>query len=127
MKTDDGDPTDLIELERELLRGETRADRAALERMLAPDFVEFGSSGLVYSRREVIDVLLSDPRLSEPLRIDAVVKRALSPNVVLLTYVAIGETTGRRVNRSSIWVRDDESWRMAFHQGTPALVEKTSV
>ncbi len=110
----------ILERERALLRAEVRSDRATLELMLAPDFIEIGSSGRVYSRREMIDALLADPGISEPLTIENLSTRALSAGVVLMIYVAIGQRTGRRVNRSTIWIRDSGDWRMAFHQGTVA-------
>ena len=117
------DDVELFDLEKKLLRVDVRSDRAALERLLAPDFVEFGSSGRVYARSEIIDALLADPNLSERLAIENATKRAFSDNVALLTYAAIGERTGRRVNRSSLWIRDGGGWRMTFHQGTVATAE----
>lgn len=40
----------------------------------------------------------------------------LADDVVLVTYVSQRES--RRCNRSSLWRRTPEGWRVYFHQGT---------
>lgn len=71
-------------LEESLLRQGTRFDRDHLERVLADDFFEFGKSGRVYQRGDII----STP--SQPL--EAVIllpnfsMRLLSEDVALVTY-----------------------------------------
>jgi len=108
-------------LEARLLEPEVRASPAELERLLADDFLEFGSSGRVYGRRDVIDALpgRSEARFTlEELRV-----RPLGPGVVLATYRLLRAATppeaARSSLRSSIWRREGKRWRLAFHQGTP--------
>jgi len=46
--------------------------------------------------------------------------RAVGEGVVLVTYVA--ESAAGSSRRSSLWVRDDDGWRVLFHQGTRTAV-----
>lgn len=56
------DDTEQLEaLERELLRPETRSDRARMRALLHPEFVEIGRSGRVWSADEVIDLFPDGP------------------------------------------------------------------
>ena len=111
------DRQDLARLEESLWRAETRFDRDHMEHVLAADFVEFGRSGRVHSRD---DILAAPPgEISTALR-DLVV-RSLATDVALVTYVSEVPEEGDGVgNRSSIWTRTNGEWRLRFHQGTPA-------
>ena len=111
------------ELEESLLRPEIRSSPSAVDRLLADEFVEFGSSGRVYGRRVVVEALRNEPPVDRTLRDLRV--RPLADGVVLLTYRssrrdASGE---RQFLRSSVWKNVGGQWRMVFHQGTPAHQE----
>src|SRR5262245_49408140 len=112
---------DIRQLEESHLRPETRSNRAAMERLLAADFIEIGSSGRVIDRS---DVLAAMP-LDSPYRfaISDFSARSLRDEIVLTTYrlsVQMSEHADVQVTlRSSIWVRRDGRWQMVFHQGTP--------
>jgi glyoxylase I family protein len=101
----------LVRLEQQLLEPSTRRDPAALTSLLAEDFREFGSSGRIYTRQQIIDALRAEsPRtitLSDPLC------QQLAEDIVLLTY------RSSRALRSSFWIHRDNRWQMIFHQGTP--------
>ena len=110
------------EREEALHRPDVRRSRAALEELLADGFVEFGASGSVYQRADIIDLLLQE-EASQPgdLQADNYKLTPIQDGAALLTY----ETRRRRqdgserhVLRSSIWIRDGGEWRMLFHQGT---------
>jgi hypothetical protein len=104
------------DLEERLLRPEVRASAAALEALLADDFVEFGSSGTVYDKHSIIAALLREELDGEPCTMRDFAARRLAPGVVLVTY----RITESRTLRSSIWRAVDERWQMVFHQGTPS-------
>jgi glyoxylase I family protein len=74
----------LIQLEQQLLQPSTRCDEVALRSLLAEDFREFGSSGRVYTRQQVISALAGEAShtftLSDPLC------RQLAADIALLTY-----------------------------------------
>lgn len=114
------DEATLRELEASLWRSETRWDRSHMEAILAPDFVEFGRSGRVYSRE---DALALEPEpFTARLPLDAWQARLLGPDNALVTYVSEVDRNGvERANRSSIWSRTDDGWKLRFHQGTPAF------
>jgi hypothetical protein len=87
--------------------------------LLAEEFVEFGSSGRVYDRRQVIENLQHGTARIELSDFKAT---TLSPGLALATYVStrLDETgaPSTRSLRSSIWKRIHGHWRMVFHQGT---------
>ena len=101
-------------LEERLLDPEVRGSAERVDELLAEDFVEFGSSGLVYDKSAVIEALGRDPGFVGTRTLCDFSLRELSPTVVLVTY-RIGETG---TLRSSIWQGREGRWRMVFHQGT---------
>jgi hypothetical protein len=112
------------ELETSLLRPEVRASRDALSKLLANDFVEFGSSGRIYDRDQVIDGLVQESSAPpvERKTHDFSVHR-LSEVVVLVTYRVSRRMPGGgefQTLRSSVWQLRGDQWQMVFHQGTPA-------
>ena len=114
----------ILALETSLHRPEIRRSRAAAERLLAPEFVEFGRSGRVYDRRSVIKAHIEEDSASnDPVpKVSDVACRLLAEDCVLLTYRSAGRSSECSIEtlRSSIWKRVGEGWHMVFHQGTPA-------
>jgi len=110
----------LRELEEQLVQPETRRSREPLDRLLADDFREFGSSSHVYDKEQVIQALQNETPLKFSLHDFAAV--TLAPEVVLVTYraactvVSTGAVTHSL--RSSIWKKQSGRWQMLFHQGT---------
>ena len=88
--------------------------------MLAEDFVEFGSSGGVWTRDQVIELLAVE--ISSPVLMEDFNCVSLGEDISLVTYRAVhaDATKGRSSLRSSIWVKESGEWRLKFHQGTPA-------
>lgn len=110
----------LRRLEDSLWRPETRFDRDYMERILAADFVEFGRSGRVYSRDDILEL----PSRAIDARLRDFAVQAIGRDVALVTYVsAVSRDDGtiELGNRSSIWTRDRDRWQLRFHQGTPTL------
>lgn len=111
-------------LEEELLELSVRGSPEAASRLLADDFVEFGRSGRIYGKQDVIGSLASEGAgtTGVPAASDFDLK-SLADDVVLLTYRSLrrgmdGEE--QHSLRSSIWKFSDGRWQMVFHQGTPA-------
>jgi hypothetical protein len=110
---------ELRQLEEELWRVETRSNRRRMLDIIADDFMEFGRSGRVYSRDEVLAIDTSSLNAVLPLSNFKV--RLIAPDVVQITYnseVRLG-TSILRARRSSIWTRTKTGWQLRFHQGTP--------
>ena len=98
------------ELEEQFLTPAVRASAATLDRLVSDDFVEFGITGRVYSKADVIAQMLAKPNITGSL-IDLQVL-AVSPDVALATYRTPGSV------RSSVWRREGEHWQIVFCQGT---------
>lgn len=98
-------------------RAETRFDLAFQEARFVPDFVEFGRSGRVYNRAQIIR--------TDKHPIEASLHNlrfvALEENTVLVTCLSVAVFDGvhEHARRSSIWSRFPAGWVMRFHQGTP--------
>jgi hypothetical protein len=111
----------LKRLELLLMDPEVRRDRERVGALLAPGFVEFGSSGRVWTREPTLE-LLATATYTSP-QVEDFAFRLLGPDAVLVTYRTVRtDAQGERTLtlRSSIWVRESESWRICFHQGTSA-------
>jgi hypothetical protein len=107
-------------LEESLWRPETRWDGTWMRRVLHPGFCEFGRSGTVYDLAATLEAPASPLETELPLPDFAVAEPA--PGVALVTYVSrVRSDEGVLVaNRSSLWIRGTDGWRLRFHQGTPA-------
>jgi len=108
-------------LEERLLDPEVRANAEELEELLAEDFLEFGSSGRIRNKQQVIRSLKREPATGFSLR--DFHARYIGPEAALATYRVIVEAglhePSRSSLRSSIWVHRSGCWRLTFHQGTP--------
>ena len=104
-------------LETSFLRPEVRR-AARLAELLAEDFVEFGSSGHIFSREEVLRSLPTEP--AAPRSVDDMRVTPLGEDAVLVSYRAWYDQQPRAESlRSSVWVHRDGRWQLRFHQGTP--------
>lgn len=107
-------------LEERLLRADVRQSLAELDALLADDFLEFGSSGRIYNKRQVLGALQHEAPATNS--ITAFRAKVLAPNVVLVTYQArrsgTTETATAHSLRSSLWQFLDGRWQIIFHQGT---------
>jgi len=111
----------LRQLEEDLLKPEVRRSADQVGRLIADDFIEFGSSGAVYDKRQIIAALQKEA--SEPptrVTLTDFTVRSLAPDVALVTYRSTREGTSTSRLRSSIWKLFDGRWQMIFHQGTPS-------
>jgi hypothetical protein len=109
----------LRRLEEQLLQSETRRSAEDMANLLTDDFVEFGSSGTVFDRTQIIEALKHESPVRRSIANFKATK--LAEGVVLVTYRATRDNgSGEPVNtlRSSVWRLLDGRWRMAFHQGT---------
>ena len=96
--------------------GALASERA--EQLVAESFVEFGSSGQVYSKTRMLAVLAAEapPTISA----SQFSVRRIASDAALLTYIACRHASPDMFSlRSSIWQLQDGHWRIIFHQGTP--------
>ena len=110
----------LLSLEQELLSPAVRRDPARLAALLTPGFIEFGASGRVYTRDQIIAALANEP--ASEFSLSDFQCHQLAPAVALTTWrsTRTNASAGERTSalRSSIWILENDSWRLRFHQGT---------
>lgn len=109
--------------EAQLLNPAVRKDPLAVAALLTDDFREFGSSGRVYTKREIIAALGTEQQAVIEMTDLAAVE--LCRGIVLVTYRSRRE--GVEALRSSVWVRKGKTWKMAFHQGTRVGSQDVSI
>ena len=116
------DAAELLRAEMMLLDPVVRRNRDAVAALIEDDFLEFGSSGRVWTRDEILDLLASG-EYTAPL-LERFACRLVADRVALVTYRTLrekGQTGEREVTlRSSLWRKNGRRWRMSFHQGTRA-------
>ena len=119
------DPTlseHLRQLEESLATPEIRCSPEQLARLLADDFREFGGSGRIFDKRQIIDALQNQPAVQ--LWLDDFQLKRLGPDVALVTYrgncrYPKSDEVSHSL-RSSIWMNRGGRWEVVFHQGTPS-------
>ncbi len=118
MEVGSQDARELELLEEGLWRAEVRFNPQRMEDILAPDFVEFGRSGRIYPRRDIIETPARPIDARLPLK--EFKARLLAPDLAQVTYVSAVTYEGAEevANRSSIWSRTEDGWKLRFHQGT---------
>ena len=122
------DATDLAAqlqaLEAALQSQAVRADGARLAALLADEFIEFGSSGNIWTRAAMLADLPAEQFC--PRSISDFQARWLACDVAFVTYRSLRHASGALPAsaslRSSLWKWRDGRWQMAFHQGTPVGV-----
>jgi hypothetical protein len=120
------EPTDeelgarLLDRERALLDPAVRRNPALVSELLADDFLEIGSSGKMWSRERILELLATED-YRQPA-IEDFKCALIAEKVALVTYRTLrtdaesGQTAA--VLRSSLWIQESGVWRMRFHQGT---------
>ncbi len=121
----------LESLEEFLFDPVSRRDVAAVSNLLAEDFREFGSSGRIYSKLDILAELSTE----QPVVISLTdfLCELVVPGVALVTYKSLSSHDNRsptQALRSSLWVQRqiqpvnvtgtgrELRWQMLFHQGT---------
>ena len=112
----------LRQLEELLTQPAIRRSAQKLNELLADDFREFGGSGRIFDKQQIIDALQPQPPCE--LWLEDFQATGLAPDVVLVTYrgncrFADSEKVSRSL-RSSIWRNQNGRWKVVFHQGTPS-------
>ncbi len=121
VKVDAATQAELKRLELVLMDPAARRAPERVSALLTFDFVEFGSSGRVWTREATLELLATETYIAPQVQDFAF--RFLGPGVVLVTYqtVRTDQTGAATVTlRSSIWIRELGSWKICFHQGTRA-------
>ena len=120
MLDDEGLAELLLHLERRLMDPVFRNNREQVSALLAEDFREFGSSGRVWSRAAILDLLANEEAYTAPVVEDFAMQR-ISPETALVTYRTLradaASDAPQVTLRSSLWVLRGNRWQVLFHQG----------
>ncbi|MEH2173732.1 nuclear transport factor 2 family protein [Nostoc sp.] len=129
MKVDYLEESLFRELEERLLQPDVRKSAKDIMDLLADEFIEFGSSGRVFNKQQIIESLQNEPIQPLTQRLITEFKTlVLATGVVLVTYRIVRHISDEQPVhslRSSIWKLNNDRWKMIFHQGT--LVRESSV
>lgn len=89
---------------------------------LSEDFKEFGSSGGIMDKNFLLDKITEqgiDQIYYDVKDFEAI---SLADDIVQTRFITTNLTNGKQQNRSSLWRNENGTWRMFFHQGTPAAI-----
>lgn len=110
----------LLRLELTLLDPDVRSTRTAVAAMLDDEFCEFGASGVVFNKQQILDALASEPPREFVLNNFHIV--ALRGDIAVVSYRATRYDLLAREKsdslRSSTWIRHGDDWKLLFHHGT---------
>ncbi|NGN92906.1 nuclear transport factor 2 family protein [Nocardioides sp. KC13] len=104
-------------LERELQTASVRADPSRLVELLAPDFEEIGASGRQWDITSILEMLAGEDEDMSDIEVHGLTGRVIADGVIILRWQSVRDEC--RVNRTSLWQRRPEGWRLVHHQGTP--------
>ncbi|WP_173915345.1 DUF4440 domain-containing protein [Halobacillus sp. Marseille-Q1614] len=104
----------LKKLEESHLNLEVRRSSEELDKILADEFFEFGSSGKIINKNDCINAGVT----LDELKLYDFEIHPLARDVVLTTYYIHNKTKKRNSLRSSIWKFQKGRWKLFFHQGT---------
>ncbi|HSJ37064.1 MAG TPA: DUF4440 domain-containing protein [Planococcus sp. (in: firmicutes)] len=108
---------EIYELECKHISPDVRSTGAKLAEVLDDEFFEFGSSGGLIVRSEYEG---DHPLSPDHMEISDFKMHPLGDEAVLTTYRIENKTTCRNTNRSSVWKKRQNGWKLFFHQGTVA-------
>jgi len=118
MKTNKEVLQEIEGLETKLLTSQTRKSEKFLNEILADEFIEFGSSGNIYNKQQIIEALQNET--TAKMILSDFNSNKLSEEYFLVTYKVLIKKFDKDINtlRSSIWKFSGNRWEMVFHQGT---------
>lgn len=93
--------------------------KSDVEKLLSHDFKEFGSSGGEMDKACQLKGATNAGLEEIPFFITHFEATQLAENIVMTTYQTENKKTCVKANRSSIWRKEQDYWRLFFHQGTP--------
>ncbi len=104
----------------ELLDPKVRKNKKRLNDLLSDDFLEYASTGEIFTKK---DILLNLPKETKrTFNISNLKVKDISENIFLVTYKIKKFDIDKNIKtlsiRSSIWKKDNNQFKMVFHQGS---------
>ena len=109
--------SDILQYEEDFFSAEFCNSIDNIENRLCLDFYEYGKSGEIHRRDDIINFLLNMKK-NRDIGIHNFSVTVLNENVLIAHYVSHEKVTNQYALRTSIWMKEEELWRMFFHQGT---------
>lgn len=108
----------LLKLEMSLWINETRGNFTYMNQVLHPEFLEYGKSGRVYNKEEILKDM--DVQINSVFPFPNLNVKQVDDNTYLVTYQSVLQNGATReiCNRSSIWISNGEKLQIIHHQGT---------
>ena len=113
----------ILQFEKDFFDVDFCCSKINLENRLSVNFYEYGKSGVIYDRDRTI-YMLSTMRNNKNITIDNFSATLLDENVIIAHYLSQDIDSGQYALRTSIWKKEDDLWKMFFHQGTPCSYPK---
>ena len=110
----------IYELETNLLKQEVRASVEKLNTLIADNFIEYGSSGLIYDKKNILERLPQGS--SQTYHLYDFQCLNLSEDIIQTRFkIDIINLDKTKVTslRTSLWKKTNNNWQIFFHQGTP--------
>jgi hypothetical protein len=109
----------IISMELSLLDKNIRNDKNELKNIISSDFIEYSSSGKIYTYEDCIKYLPEENKQIKYNILNIEINK-LSEDIILLLYTIEMEKENKMEvsNRSSIWINKNGKWKILFHQGT---------
>ncbi|MCX7546240.1 nuclear transport factor 2 family protein [Marinicella gelatinilytica] len=105
----------------ELHQLKTKPDQEKVRALLHDDFIEFGRSGQVYDKTDVVESCIDKGNFPQ-IHSENFQFKHLSDTVVLVTYVSYQQNQDNAKShvtlRTSVWQFAHNTWQLVFHQGT---------
>jgi ketosteroid isomerase-like protein len=118
-----GLPPDLAKAARDYDRAQVKNDKAALERLLAPDYQLFNSAGQVQDKESFISDSTAPTWKLSPFKVDEPLERvegdtAFLGGVATLKGSSAGRPFSSRLRFMDVWAKRDGQWVVVFTQAT---------
>ena len=107
----------LLQYEKDFFNADFCRNINNIESRLCFDFCEYGKSGAIYNRSDMIGFLLN-ARENRDIAIYNFSAVKLSGKVIIVHYLSHDKSANQYALRTSIWKHENDNWKMFFHQGT---------
>lgn len=108
----------ILQYEQDFFKVDFCSNIVNIENRLCRDFIEYGRSGNKLDRSTVIKSLMKLQK-DRPIEISRFEVKVLHENLLLVHYISHEAISDVYARRTSIWKKEDDLWKMFFHQGTP--------
>ena len=107
----------ILRYEQDFFNADFCCKKENLENRICLDFFEYGKSGTIHGRENIINFLLNLQK-NRDILISQFSATKLSENIIIEHYISYDKTEKQYALRTSIWKKEGNAWKIFFHQGT---------